>query len=153
MDIKLTKIIDQYIHGEMSEADKKAFEKRLESNATLKAEYELQLAIAEVAKRSYLQQNIQQRAQRYHLLKTLKIVAIIAAISTIAASAIYFSFAKSTQPTTEDENTTPIENFEENVNYDGLINNLEVQEFEVPEGGALLFSKNGVMISVPDSAF
>ena len=153
MDIKLTKIIDQYIQGEMSEADKKAFEERLESNPTLKAEYELQLAIAEVAKRSYFQQNIQQRAKRYHLLKTLKTVAIIVAISTLAASAIYFSFTDSTPLNTEDESSISKENVEENVNYDGLINNLEVQEFEVPEGGALLFSKNGVMISVPDSAF
>ena len=71
MNPEITKLIEQYLNGELSAADKQVFEQRLAENDQLLNELLLQRQIHEGAKRAAQRESILQTAKQYHFRKKL----------------------------------------------------------------------------------
>ncbi|MEX1192419.1 MAG: hypothetical protein WEA99_10640 [Brumimicrobium sp.] len=86
-----TKIIDQYLSGELSDAERIEFKKELEVNAELQEELELQLDVKEGIKRSSIRNTVKSVGKKYHLINLAKWIGGGIAIVAIVTTAIYFS--------------------------------------------------------------
>lgn len=149
MNPELTKLIEQFLAGELSTEDTKAFENRIESNETLREAVEQQRAIHEASKRSYQRQQIKQVGKRYHLRKNfLKGGLSLMIIGALTAASLFFinRFESELEvPIITDEAR---EVMNENAPF-----GLPVQYFVIPEEGGVALSEQGVLISVPEGAF
>lgn len=149
MNPELTKLIEQYLSGELTAADTQAFENRIETNETLRDAVAQQQKIHEGAKRAYQRQQIESIGKRYHFRKNLLkggLSILIAGIITAASLFVYNEFGKNKE--------VPILTEEVKVKLDKLAPiDLETQYFLIPEEGGVVLSKDGVLISVPKGAF
>ncbi len=149
MNPEITKIIDQYLNGELSPSDHKAFEERLATNEKLREEVELQKNVIEGAKRAAQRGKIEKIKKQYHLNQFLKWGGIVL-VGVIAISAVlYLTVFNSTNLTQEEVSEELKEQLEEFSNFD----NIEAQYFQIPEEGSVVMSTEGVLLSIPENAF
>ena len=151
MDPEITKIIEQYLNGELSSSDKIAFEKRLSENESLRKELDFHKNIHEAAKRLSLRSEISQAGKKYHFVKNLIISGVV--VLTIAlGSAIFYVINRNSK---EKENVELVVENEliKALDLERPIEHLETQYFEWNGLDSVFVSKNGVLLSVPNDAF
>lgn len=151
MNPEITKIIDQYIQGELSESDRLAFEKKLAESDVLKREVELQQTVYEVAKRAALRTKVLQAGKSYHLTKKLQVAGIAAVIlATVAALTFYFSRASGKF---DHEITAEVKHLIEKLKAESPIENLQSEFFIWNGNDSVVLSRQGVLLSIPENAF
>lgn len=92
MNPELTKLIEQYLSGELSSTDVQAFENRMRTNETLREAVEQQRQIHAGAKRAHERQQIQKIGKRYHFRKNLLKGGLNVLIIGAIAAASYFAY-------------------------------------------------------------
>ena len=146
MHPNITKIIDQYLSGELSAKDKSAFEERLNNTPELQAEVELQKSISEGAARASQRTNVQRIGKRYHFTKFLKWAGIsLAVIAAAITSYILLTTPSAVSPISQE--------LIDEMDKTAQIEELQAQYFQIPEEGSVVISEGGVLLSVPADAF
>ena len=149
MNPNITKIIDQYLSGDLSSEDAKAFEQKMQSNADLRKEVELQQSIQEAAKRASLRTKVQKTGKNYHFTKTLKWCIAAITVATLAIAGYYYVSRGSLSSEIESISLELLKELDANAPIDEL----ESQYFSIAENGEIVFTRNGVLVSVPKNAF
>lgn len=151
MKTDYTKIIDSYLQGNMSEAERLQFEQELKTNNTLKEEFELQRDVEESIKRNYLRKVVKNVAKRYHLLKKLYFSGVlILALGLVFLLGIVIWNKLNEKPPLDE---SKYEELYSSLSENPLIDDLE-GEFFIWEGlDTVILSKSGVLLSVPESSF
>jgi len=144
-----TKIIDQYLSGELSDTERIDFEKELESNAELREELELQKNINEGVKRTSIRTTVKSVGKKYHLINLAKWIGGGIAIVAIVATAIYFSTQINNESEKQNEFTSKVE---VELKGDELIKELPREVFSWNGEDTIYLSESGVLISVPNEA-
>lgn len=153
MNPEITKIIEQYLAGELSPTDQQAFEDRLASNKELREEVEFQRTIHEAAKRSAVRAQVTDVAKNFHFMKKLKWGGFGAGALIIAAvSTMYVMKYNSSGNLESAENDPQFSKITETLKDDAPIDNLASEFFAWNANDTAFLSKEGVLISVPDNA-
>ena len=154
MNPKLTELIDQYLSGSLSPEDAAAFAKRIAGDLQLRTEVELQQSVMDAAKRASQRARVKRSARQYRkgrLLKQSGLSILIIGLFTATTLFIMDSFSRDVH---EEEELKPITaelkaELDKNQDFD----NVPIQYFQIPENGNVVISQQGVLISVPESAF
>jgi cytochrome c2 len=150
MNPELTKIIEDYLNGDLSASDKLAFEQKMAENEKLRNEVDFHRNIHEAAKRLALKSQISSTAKNYHLLRNLIISGAV--ILTLALATGVFFVLKNTSKKVE----IPIEQqreLEQLLDAQAPIDLLPTQYFQWQGNDTVFRSPKGVLISVPKGAF
>lgn len=150
MHPELTKIIANYLAGELTEADQKVFEERLKNDSKLQEEVAFQKTIIEAAKRSSIRTQVQQSAKGFHLQQTVKWSALTLAGIVLISALSYFIYKSSSSKTAD---LSEFKDLIEQVDKNTLISNLAPEYFAWNGKDTAMLSKNGILISIPESAF
>lgn len=150
MNPELTKIIEDYLNGDLSANDKLAFEQKMAENEKLRSEVDFHRNIHEAAKRLALKSTISSTAKNYHLLRNLIISGAV--ILTLAIATGIFYVVKNTDSNVE----IPVEQqreLEQVFDAQAPIDLLPTQYFQWQGNDTVFRSPKGVLISVPKGAF
>lgn len=150
MHPELTKIIADYLAGELNEADRKVFEDRLKNDSKLQEEVAFQQTIIEAAKRSSVRTQVQQTAKGFHLQQTAKWSALTVAGFVLVSALTYFIYKNSSS---KNADISQFKDLIEQVDKNTLISNLAPEYFAWNGKDTAMLSKNGILISIPESAF
>ena len=151
MNPEITKIIEQYLAGELSVADTTAFEERLKANEELQEEVELQRTIHNAAKRVHIRSEVQSVSSQYHLFKKLKWGGLgLGILAIVAATSIYLM---NYQGSNSDFSLDEVEELTEKLDKQGPIDNLKSEFFAWNSADTAFLSTDGVLVSVPENAF
>ena len=146
-----TEIIAKYMSGELSETDKASFEKELNVNENLKAEYELQLKIVEGVKRLGLKNQLQSSFKTVKAKKLISKALIGIAITVAVIGAVLL--VKKTINKSVSEVLYEL-NEQGNTNWSEADKKLESQVFKLnPLRDTIIETKNGIVFSIPAKAF
>lgn len=149
MNPTITKLIAQYLAGELSPEDRAAFEQRMETSELLRNEVALQQQIQKASKRAYQREQIQNIGKSYHWKRNLGRGGLTLLIAGIIAAATLFAvnyIGQRNIPEITEEVRTVLNS---KAQFDGL----DAQYFIIPESGGTVISEQGVLISVPKNAF
>ena len=151
MKTDYTKIIDSYLQGNMSDAERLQFEQELKTNKTLKEEFELQRDLEESIKRNYLRSVVKNVAKRYHLVKKLYFSGVlIVALGLVFLLGIVVWNKLNEQKSLDEGELMELQSL---LSENPLIDDLE-GEFFIWEGlDTIVLSKSGVLLSMPESNF
>lgn len=151
MNPEITKIIEQYLAGELSSADKATFEERMASNKELREEVDLQKSIHEAAKRAAVRSEVISAAKKYHFLRKLKWGGIgLGAILLVTMGTLLLT----NRPDSNHELTLDqVTKLTEELVQDGPIDNLGSEFFAWNANDTAFLSKDGILVSVPENAF
>jgi|GEM_PF-1296646 len=152
MNPEITKIIEQYLNNELSEADRLLFEQKLAENDQLLNELILQRQVHEAAKRASQRTLVQQTAKRYHFRQQAITTAIIAVIA-IAVTA--FSLWITTKTTTEEQQQSEaaLQELVNKLDQQLPMENVPAEYFHLATADTVVLSESGVLLSVPETAF
>jgi hypothetical protein len=154
MTPNITKIIDQYLSGELNAEDKAVFEERLASNKELQEEVRLQESINEGAKRASQRAQVRKAGKKYHYQKLLKWSGMSALALALATAATLYLINPVTSNTDSKTDTPEIsEQLKEALFEYAQIDNLPIEYFPIAQDGGVVLSNKGVMLSVPKEAF
>ena len=154
MKSEITKRIENYISGEMSEQDKNAFENDLNTNTAFRNEFELHKQIHLASERAVIRQEVKSIGKSYHFIKKIKItIAVVLFLSALFYTLNFISDVKKKK-----------ENFPDLAQVKKLVQELsQTGELLVKKGAAEFFywegndsvflSKKGVLISIPSNTF
>ncbi|MFL5764413.1 MAG: hypothetical protein ACJ77K_10775 [Bacteroidia bacterium] len=112
-ELELMQTIDNYLKGKLSEADKTAFEKKINADPELKKEVELQKQLLKGVERTGLKQSAKQAGKKYKFNRTLRNWGLTGLVIAIVASAIAFykpAPVHSTTRSMSSENSAVIKN-------------------------------------------
>lgn len=145
MNPEITKIIDQYLSDRLSKEDKEIFEQRLNTNNELRQEVEHQRELMQAIKRNT------DRIKTHRTIKSIKTkirlkwtIGSILGFGTIALI-VWWGFFSGIQGIS-DEARKHMEEQKE-------LKELDAEYFQVPNEGALLMTKSGVLLSFDSDAF
>lgn len=146
-----TELITRYINGELSPADKAAFEAQINSNAELKKEYELQLKLIEGIKRMGLKKQL---ASSFKKVKTTKVMTK-AAIGLVVTLAVLGAVLLIKNQSNKAPNEVAYElNEEGKPNWSEADKRLESQLFRInPDRDTIIETQQGIVIAVPATSF
>lgn len=150
MNPEVTKIIEDYLNGDLSDSDKLAFEQKMAENEKLRNEVDFHRNIHEAAKRLALKSKISSTAKNYHVLRNLIISGAV--ILTLAIASGVFYVIKNTDKKVE----IPLEQqreMEQLLDAQAPIDLLPTQYFQWQGNDTVFRSPKGVLISVPKGAF
>ena len=152
MNPEITKEIEQYIAGELSQEQKVLFEQKMASNEELLNEVNLQKTIHEAAQRSFLRNEVASTANNFHFYQRMKwggigmgivlLIASITAISILNRSKSDSQYAKN-----------DLQRLTDSLKTVGLIDNLNSEFFVWVAKDTAFLSRDGVLVSVPENAF
>ncbi|MFK7785820.1 MAG: c-type cytochrome [Crocinitomicaceae bacterium] len=148
MNPEITKIIDQYLAGELSEKDQAAFEERLKSNPKLQEEVALQQDVVEGIKRSAQRMKIKQTRRNYFRSKFFK-WGTISLASIIAASVLTYLIVSFFSSQIDPLPQELLEELDSEAQFEGI----HAQYFQIPEEGGIVMTADGVLLSIPANAF
>jgi hypothetical protein len=150
MNPEITKIIEQYLNGELSESDKLAFEKKMSENELIRREVDFQRQIHEAAKRLSIKQEISSTAKNFHLLRKLIIAGVVTLTLSIATGIYYLVKNNSKQTEISLDEQKELERI---LNAQAPIDLLPSLYFQWKGKDSVFVSPKGVLISVPKDAF
>lgn len=148
MDTTRTRIIELYLNGELSEADKIAFEERLKTDSALAAEVKQHQHIHEAAVRASQHAHIKKLGKQYHFAKLMKwgIIGLSAVAIAVLTTVMIASYGTNTE--------TPIaDSIIEQLDKQKQLDRLPTEYFSIDAKGEVELTKNGVLLSVPENAF
>jgi hypothetical protein len=151
MNPEITKLIEQYLTGELSAEDKAAFEDRLAKNEKLQEEVEFQRTIHEAAKRSAIRQEVVNASKSFHFGQNMKwgglglgIIAVLSLSVWVATQIVGI------------KKEIPLEDLKEltaTLAETSPIDLLPSEFFSWAGQDTAMLSKEGVLISIPNNAF
>lgn len=151
MNPEITKLIEQYLAGELSAEDKAVFEDRLAKNEKLQEEVEFQRTIHEAAKRSAIRQEVVNASKSFHFGQNLKwgglglgIIAVLSLSVWVATQIVGI------------KKEIPLEDLKEltaTLAESSPIDLLPSEFFSWAGQDTAMLSKEGVLISIPNNAF
>lgn len=151
MNPEITKLIEQYLAGELSAEDKAVFEDRLAKNEKLQEEVEFQRTIHEAAKRSAFRQEVVKASKSFHFGQNLKwgglglgIIAVLSLSVWVATQIVGI------------KKEIPLEDLKEltaTLAETSPIDLLPSEFFSWAGQDTAMLSKEGVLISIPNNAF
>lgn len=144
-----TKRIDQYLSGELSDAEKQKFEAELKSNPELQKELDLQQNVYEGAKRSSVRKTVKSVGKKHHLINLTKWIVGGVAVIALVTSAVYFSTQVDNSSEKENESTNQSQS---ELKSKELIKDLPREVFTWSGEDTVYLSESGVLISVPNEA-
>lgn len=152
MDPNITKLIDLYLSGELSDEDRAVFEQRIQTHPELKQEVELQQSIYEAAKRTVARQKVEKAAKNYHVGRWLRWggLGLIAVVLTVASISAYNYVANTHEG--DPERLVPME-LQEKLNDEAQLDGLKSHYYSIPVEGNVVLSEDGILVSVPKHAF
>ncbi len=151
MNPEITKIIDQYLQGELSESDRIVFEKRLAESDILQKEVAFQKAVYEGAKRAAIRTKVKQTGKSYHFTKKIQIAGISLMIAAVTAALSLFvsHYFKANKSEISEEILALMDKLEK----ESPIEDLKSEFFIWNGTDATVLSENGVLLSIPEDAF
>lgn len=160
MSPEITKLIEQYLAGELSANDTQIFEDRLSNNTELQAEVDFQKSIHEAAKRSALRTEINSVAKQFHFSNTLKWGGMGLGILLVAAISIFYltttNFSKENRSDSNSDSKFNVEDaraLTSKLENEVLIDHLKSEFFAWNASDTAFLSKEGILVSVPNNAF
>lgn len=154
MNPEITKLIELYLNGELSEADKLAFEQRLAENDQLLQELLLQRQIHEAAKRASQRELVRQTGKQYHFRKNIinggLAILIVAALTTAAIWIAQRTYSETTNGELGQEH---LQSVIEQVDEQAPMENIPATYFNLGKKDTVVLSPTGVLLSVPEAAF
>lgn len=151
MNPEITKLIEQYLAGELSAEDKAVFEDRLAKNEKLQEEVEFQRTILEAAKRSAIRQEVVKASKSFHFGQNLKWggfgLGIIAVLSLSVWASTQIAGLKKEIPLEDLKELTA------SLTESSPIDLLPSEFFSWEGQDTAMMSKEGVLISIPNNAF
>ncbi len=152
MNPEITKEIEQYIAGELSEEQKVLFEEKMASDEELLNEVNLQKTIHEAAQRAFLRNEVLSTAKNFHFYQRMKWggigLGIIILIASITAISILNTSKSDSQYAKND-----LQRLTDSLKTVGLIDNLNSEFFVWVAKDTAFLSQDGVLVSVPENAF
>lgn len=151
MNAEINKIITQYLSGELSAADRIVFEEKLKNNSELQQEVALQQSLIEAVKRSSTRTQVQNVSKSFHVKQTIKWTGISLVIATVLTALTILVYKQATN--TSENDLSQFEVLIEKLKDEELINNLPSEFFAWNGADTAMLSNNGILISIPESAF
>lgn len=151
MNPEITKLIEQYLAGELSAEDKAVFEDRLAKNEKLQEEVEFQRTIHEAAKRSAIRQEVVNASKSFHFGQNLKWGGLGLGIIAVLSSSVWVA----TQ-IVGIKKEIPLEDLKEltaTLAESSPIDLLPSEFFSWAGQDTAMLSREGVLISIPNNAF
>lgn len=146
-----TELITRYINGELSGADKAAFEAQLNSNTELKKEYDLQLKTVEGIKRMGLKNQLASSFKKVKTTRMITKAAIGLAIALTVLGAVLILKNQSNKAPNEIRYEL---NEEGKANWSEADKSLESQVFQInPDRDTIIETKQGIVIAIPAASF
>jgi hypothetical protein len=152
MSPEITKIIEQYLQNELSEADRAAFDKKLAENDRLLNEVVLQKRLHEAAKRASVRTLVTQTARRYHIRKQLTTAAIAVIAATVVAAATWLAVNRSSD-TESSQYEAAFLQLTERLDRSAPMEGIDAQYFNLAKEDTVVLSQEGVLLSIPEGAF
>ena len=153
MQLETTRIIDRYLSGELSSAERKAVEDKLANSTQLQSEVELQRIVQEAAARASFRTDVQRAARRYKMNRIIKWGAAgLGAVAIIVSTSLWISSAKNNPAPDHKEriiNASMMDQLSPSADFDPL----PIQYFSVPKEGDVFLSDQSVLLSIPSNAF
>lgn len=150
MNPEITRIIEQYLSGELSPEDKVIFEERLSNSEDLQKELQLQQRIHEAAERFALRQEVSKVAKNYHFSNKLKWGGLGLGILTVLVSTALL--IKSTSSKRADFNLDEVKQLTDKLQESAPIDQLKSTFFAWNANDTAFLSAEGVLVSIPDNA-
>jgi hypothetical protein len=155
-ELELMETIEKYLKGNLSEQEKNAFEKRMESDPALKAEVELQKELMQGISRVAIKQSAQKGFKKYKSnrnLKNLGLTGLTVAVIALSSVFLYNSITKN-----KISENAPQELPELNEQGEKLWSDadryLPVQNFELnSEKDTVIETKDGIVFAIPAHSF
>ncbi|NVK64425.1 MAG: energy transducer TonB [Flavobacteriales bacterium] len=151
--LETTRIIDRYLAGELSEADRIAFEQKLSTSEKLQKELQLQQLVQEAAIRASFRTDVQKAARRYRLNRIIKWGAAGLGIIAVAFVSTLWITSSKKQMNTETEAPVIATSLMEQLGEESNFASLPIQYFSVPKEGDVFLSDQSVLVSIPQHAF
>lgn len=152
METNWTKMIEQYLSGELDATQRADFEKELVESAELRQELELHKLTHQIIERATLRDLVKQGGKTYVRLRQLKISALVLAVLLVVGAGIFY--AVKSKSTTE---SAPIESIDEQVLKSMQtyleFDNIAPEYFGFTGESDVFLSESGVLLSVTDASF
>lgn len=156
-DLKLTETIEKYLNEKLSEADKIAFEKEINSNPSIKELVELQKQVQAGVERVGLKQQTGKSFKKYNLVRNLRNWGLGITIAVATSAIIYFSYKGKTNPEPKPIGTLqPLAALNENGEklWSDADKYLPAQYFELdPTKDTVIETEKGIVFSIPANCF
>src|SRR4051812_47520013 len=91
-ELELMEIIEKYIQGQLTEADRIAFESKMNADPALKKEVELQQELMKGIERAGLKQSAKQSLKKYKFNKNLRNWGLTGLTIAIVAASTFFIY-------------------------------------------------------------
>ena len=148
---KFTEIIDKYLSGQMSADEKKDFEKQLEINSELKAEYNLQVQVMKGVQRAGIKQSVNRGLHKASVKSKLLKWATAIVITAVATTLV---FVVKDKLLSSKENIRYELNEENKKQWSDADKNLTPQVFKINgEADTVIETINGIVVAIPAGAF
>ena len=153
MNRELTIIIEQYLQSELSDTDRLLFEQRLTENEKLRNELNLQRSIHEAAKRAFQRSMVKQTAKRYHFRKNALAATIV--VMVVVAIAVVSLLIRNhlNENEAQQRSDQALKELLNKLDQQLPMENIPVEYFNLGKSDTVVLSQNGVLLSVPESAF
>jgi TonB family protein len=155
-ELELMETIDNYLNGRLSEAERAAFENRMNADPNLKKEVELQKQLLEGMERAGLKQSAKQSMKKYKLGKGLKkwgLMGLSVAVIALGSMFVYNSISKN-EHKENDAYELPELNEQGEKLWSDADKYLAPQLFELDtEKDTVVETQDGIVIAVPAHSF
>lgn len=151
MNPEITQLIERYLLNEMSHAERQAFELQLTENHQLLQELILQKQLHEAAKRAVQRDLVQQTAKRYHFRKNVVTSSIVVLVVATVAAITLWSVNRKNDSQKERAEQALMAQLEADKHTP--LEHIVAEYFHLNQQDTVVFSKTGVLLSVPEEAF
>lgn len=152
METNWTKMIEQYLTGELNTAQRAEFEQELAQSEALRNELELHKITHQIIERATLRELVKQGGKTYLRLRQLKISALILAVLLVVGAGIFYAVKSKSNA-----KPAPIESIDEHVLKSMQtfleFDNIAPEYFGFTGESDVFLSENGVLLSVTDASF
>lgn len=153
MSPEITKIIEQYLQNELSEADRAAFEQKLTESDVLLNEVILHRRLHEAAKRAAQRTLVQQTAGRYHFRKQLVTASVAILVAAAVTTAVVFALKSSRSAAEDGLSDSALTTLTKQLDASAPLDNIVPEYFSLAAKDTVVLSGSGVLLSVPEGAF
>jgi hypothetical protein len=151
MNPEITQLIERYLLNELSQAERQSFELQLAENDQLLQQVILHRQLHEAAKRASQRNAVQQTAKRYHFRKNVVNASIaVFVVATITAITVWATNRTNIQ---QQENAEQALISQLEADKHTPLEHIVAEYFHLNQQDTVVFSKTGVLLSIPDGAF
>lgn len=155
-ELELIETIENYLKGNLSDADKTAFEKKINENPELKKEVELQKQVLKGIERAGLKQSVKQGAKKYKFNKGLKnwgLGGLAIAVIALSSVFVYNAVIKSSHKENAAYDLPELNEQGEKL-WSDADKYLEPQNFELnADQDTVVETADGIVIAIPANSF